>query len=132
MNYGGNFGGCIQPQQYYTLQNYSNTYGNYQQPVAQPMIQPQPVQQSTLPGRIVGDISEIRPNETPTTGQVAIFPRNDGSAIYLTCMDQTGRIVTREYIPKDIPVQDAAPTVDLQELASKLSRIEEMLVSLTN
>lgn len=42
-----------------------------------------------IPGRMIHDIQEVRPNEVPNNGTVAIFPKDDMSCVYvkltLTC-----------------------------------------------
>lgn len=50
-----------------------------------PQVQPMQMQPSysVIPGRIVNTPDEIRPNEVPNDGSIAVFPLNDGSAVYL-------------------------------------------------
>lgn len=94
-----------------------------------PQQMPQVAPPAMMVGRIVTDISDIRPNETPTTGQPAVFPKADGSVIYLTCMDNTGRIVTREYVPKELPKEQTSNDT-IASLQEQLNRIEKMLADL--
>lgn len=113
-----------QPQQ--QMMYSTNQYPQYSQ------VQPQPIQQpSVLVGRIVNDVNDIRPNETPTTGQPAVFPKADGSMIYLTCMDQTGRIVTKEFVPNETKPEPQQVQMDINSLQEQLKRIEKMLTDLT-
>lgn len=86
------------------------------------------IQPNTMVGRIVNDVADIRPNETPTTGQPAVFPKADGSTIYLTCMDQTGRIITREYVPKEMPAEQTSANDEvIKSMQEQLNRIEKLL-----
>lgn len=101
-------------------------YTGYQQPQYMPY--QQPIQQvSTMVGRLVNDISDIKPNETPTTGQPAVFPKADGSVIYLSCMDQTGRINIREYVPREVPTEVKSDNNVIIAMQEQLNRIENML-----
>lgn len=120
---------------YYPQQVVNNPYQYQPQPVTPQFSLPQQMSQVPQPammvGRIVNDISDIRPNETPTTGQPAVFPKADGSVIYLTCMDQTGRIITREYVPKEEPKEQPSSNDTIASLQEQLNRIEKMLSDLT-
>lgn len=123
-NYGGYSPQYYQPAGYnQTAYQPMNQYNQPQQMVVQ--------QNPQLSGRIVNDVADIRPYETPTTGTPAVFPKADGSAIYLTAMDNTGRIITREYIPKDIPVETSQSS-DLDMIKAEIAEIKSMLSSLVN
>lgn len=108
----------IQPNPYYQQPYVNNTQYQPQ------FVQPQP---TMLVGRVVNDVTDIRPNETPTTGQPAVFPKADGSVVYLTMMDNTGRIITREYVPKEIPTDNKAQSDVMTSMQEQLNRIENML-----
>lgn len=62
-----------------------------------PQVQPMQMQPSysVIPGRIVNTPDEIRPNEVPNDGSIAVFPLNDGSAVYLKYFTGEGRIKLR-------------------------------------
>lgn len=122
------------PVNNYPNMGYSNPYQqNYVQPqpyIPQPQYQPTQPQQSSLVGRVINDASEIRPNETPTTGAPAVFVKADGSAVYLTYMDQTGRIVTREFCPKEAPQEN--PVNEFETLKAEIAEIKSMVSQLVN
>ena len=64
-----------------------------------PQVQPMQMQPSysVIPGRIVNTPDEIRPNEVPNDGSIAVFPLNDGSAVYLKYFTGEGRINTVKF-----------------------------------
>lgn len=79
---------------------------NFQQPAEQFQQQPQyvPIQQQMY-GRIVPSVDNIAPNEVPMDGNMAFFPKQDMSEIYVKSWGADGKIYTRLYKP----VLDADP-----------------------
>lgn len=84
-------------------------YNNYQTfPITNPYVQqnPTPVPQYNLqntyfiPGRVVGDLSEITTNEVPMDGRVSLFPKNDYSCIYAKTWESNGTISTVKFVPE--------------------------------
>lgn len=50
-----------------------------------------------MPGRVVQDITEVRPNEVPGDGSPAIFVKNDMSCVYVKYLSNVGKIETLIY-----------------------------------
>lgn len=57
------------------------------------------LQQPSLVGRTVGDVSDIRPNEVPGDGTPGIFPLSDLSGILVKSLNADGVITTTVYRP---------------------------------
>ena len=100
---------------------------NYYQPI-----------RPTIFGRTVGNESEIVPNEVPMDGSVSYFPTSDGSSIYAKKWRTDGTIQTLKFVPVVEPTQPAAErntvlasdiTADIQLIADRLSKIEDLLTS---
>lgn len=96
---------------YYNPQYRNPMYGqyipqNFQQPAEQFQQQPQYVTiQQQMYGRIVPSVDNIAPNEVPMDGNMAFFPKQDMSEIYVKSWGADGKIYTRLYKP----VLDADP-----------------------
>ena len=50
-----------------------------------------------IPGRMIHDIQEVRPNEVPNNGTVAIFPKDDMSCVYVKYLSNVGKIETMTF-----------------------------------
>lgn len=99
--------------------------------------------QSTGPGRIparfVSSPEEIRPNEVPSDGTLALFPRMDYQEIYARQLNRNNIIDEVTYVPKR-PVQQESPaqngtsvvpqTVDFGPINERLEKIETALAGL--
>ena len=126
---------------YPTIPNLNTSYPNYyyQQTPQQYMQNNLPNgQQVRIPisGRIIGNVSEIVPNEVPMDGSVSLFPQNDYSCIYAKKWNTDGTIQTVKFVPV---VDDADLTKtstndfnvslasDINEISNRLSKIEELL-----
>lgn len=84
-----------------------------------------------LPGRIVMNPNEIRPNEVSMDGSISLFPTNDYSCIYAKAWGQDGNIQTVRYIP-EVPAPAEAsnpePTDSMfSEVMARLDNIEQMI-----
>lgn len=60
---------------------------------------PANVQPSLINGRPVDSLEEITAGEVPLNGSLAIFPKRDGSVIYVKSTNGNGTIDTKMYIP---------------------------------
>lgn len=60
---------------------------------------PQNNLRSVIPGRSVASVEEIVPGEVPMDGGLAIFPKSDGSAIYVKSFNGDMSMNTKTYIP---------------------------------
>lgn len=97
----------------YRPSNPYNTFNNFSHP--------------SIPGRQVGDVNEITPQEVPMDGTVSLFPQNDYSCIYAKAWTKEGNIQTVRYIPEQPQGEAAQGKSPLEE---RLDRIEQKLVAL--
>lgn len=81
----------------------------------------QPVVQSSISGKFVSSVSEIKPNDVPMDGSMGIFPQQDGSCIYARAWGNDGTISTVRYVPETQP-----EPVDTfrDDVLSRLEKIE--------
>lgn len=99
------------------LQNYART----STPIPTPIIR--------LPARMINSLEEIRPNEAPSDGTVALFLQNDCSCIYAKAVNGQGMIDTVRYVPEKIeePVKDEKTDSSISELFAKMeSRLDKV------
>ena len=57
------------------------------------------VQPSLINGRAVDSVEEITAGEVPLNGSLAVFPKRDGSVIYVKSTNGNGTIDTKCYVP---------------------------------
>lgn len=90
---------------------------------------------SAIPGRMVQAENNIRPNDVPMDGSVALFPLQDMSCIYGKAWNTDGQIITVRYVP-DQPQQPAqaegAKEDPFAQVNSRLDGIEATLQKLLN
>lgn len=67
--------------------NYYQFQNNYQQPMA------------TIYGKVIQTVDQISPSEIPMDGNIAVFPKNDLSEIYVKRWMSNGSISTVRYVP---------------------------------
>lgn len=65
----------------------------------QPQMQQQNTQPALINGRVVDDISTVTANEVPMTGECAVFPMRDLSAMYVKQWGNDGTIKTVKFTP---------------------------------
>lgn len=118
------------PQQQPT--NYQNgaMYGYPNQPIYRTQLPFQQMNYSVLPGRIVNNLEEIRPNEVPNDGSIAVFPLSDGSAVFLKYFTGEGRINTVKFIVEspDTPAGGTDGQNDIfAAMNQRFDKLERML-----
>lgn len=90
-----------------------------------------------IPARFVSSPEEIRPNEVPSDGTLALFPRMDYQEIYARQLNRNNIIDEVTYVPKK-PAQQGAvavvpqthQTVDFGPINERLEKIETALAGL--
>lgn len=90
-----------------------------------------------LPGRSVANIDEVAPNELPMDGGVAIFPKNDMSAIYVRSLNGDMSVSERVYIPapedfKETPSEEKAPEVSNADILQGIVNMTDQLNDMQN
>lgn len=117
------------PPQYY---QYTPNW-NWNRPVMtnQAPIQNQPIN-GVLPGKMINNLQEVRPNEVPMDGSASIFPMNDFSSIYVKAWGPDGNIQTLRFIP-DVTTNkevDQGPT-EFEKIMKELDAIKVKLGDLS-
>lgn len=90
--------------------------------------------QNGIRGRVIGDISQVTPNEVPMDGTVSLFATSDYSKIYAKQWAADGTIKTMEYVPAistEASVQQQNP-VDLlrNEVMGKFDDLFAMIAGI--
>lgn len=103
-----------------------NFLQNYQQSLQQPMQmnqQPIPQRIAGISGRMVQSAENINANEVPMDGNVAFFPKQDLSEIYVKGWNADGTIKTIVYKPQidNKSVQAVNTPIDTEKLKIDLS-----------
>ena len=83
----------------------------------------------TLPGKVINNLQEVRPNEVPMDGSASIFPMNDFSSIYVKAWGPDGNIQTLKFIPDvttNKEVADQGPS-EFDKIMERLDSIEKKL-----
>ena len=121
----------------YDMQRYATypqQYNPYQMPqqmqIQQPSFTVQP-QNGGLFGRTVNNINEVTANDVPMNAPFAIFPKSDGSEIYIKSWGANGLIQTITYKPYTEPKEDTQQenTMEtlLEPIIERLDRIESKI-----
>lgn len=76
-----------------------------------------------IPGRMIHDIQEVRPNEVPNNGTVAIFPKDDMSCVYVKYLSNVGKIETMTFVPMAQTAENPPENGELAEIRDKLDEI---------
>lgn len=107
--------------------NWNLPTSNYVQPIQNNTFATPPVQQTPqrtyIPGRIVNAAEEIKPNETPGDGSIAIFPFADRSKILIKEMTANGTIADSVYV---LQPRESTQTQNVDVLTPILARLDEI------
>lgn len=83
-----------------------------------------------LPGRIITNMQEMRPQDVPMDGSPAVFPTNDGSYIYVKYWDQDCNLQTVRYKRDDSPIAiPEKPKDPMQIIMERLDSMEERIAA---
>ena len=105
-----------QPPQYYQYQP------NWNRPVMTAAQTQVPNQfNGIIPGKIINNLQEVRPNEVPMDGSASIFPMSDFSSIYVKAWGPDGNIQTLKFIP------DATTNKEVDQGPSEFDKIMKEL-----
>ena len=112
----------------------NNSAGVFNQNQQNPYVQTNPYlyQQNrfaSLPGRVVGNVDEITPQEVPMDGSVSLFPQNDYSAIYAKTWTKDGTIATVKFIPEQSQMEPQKSPLEerLDRIDQRFDKLEKML-----
>lgn len=104
-------------------------YQPYQQPYQQMPTRMVP----QIAGRVVNSLDDIKVQEVPTDGTMALFPSADGKCIYSKRWTPDGNITTMRFVPEVSEAQPKQPSPfdiinnRISELFDVVERIEERL-----
>lgn len=119
----------------YEYQRYNQySYPQYQQPQQIQQQFPQQImpQQAGLCGRMVNSVEEVTANDVPMNAPFAIFPKADGSEVYIKSWSANGLIQTVTYKPKIDGKQNELPKEDTATLiAPIMERLDQIEAKIT-
>lgn len=119
----------------YEYQRYNQySYPQYQQPQQIQQQFPQQImpQQAGLCGRMVNSVEEVTANDVPMNAPFAIFPKADGSEIYIKSWGANGLIQTVTYKPHLDGKQNELPKEDTATLfAPIMERLDQIEAKIT-
>ena len=125
-NYGAYPPQCLTPQQAAALGGWQNNQKLQQmQGMGIQNGYPQQFVQA-IPGRMIHDIQEVRPNEVPNNGTVAIFPKDDMSCVYVKYLSNVGKIETMNFVPMAQTAENLPENGELAEIRDKLDEITRL------
>lgn len=84
----------------------------------------QPPLTHILPGKSVSNVSDISPADVPMDGSIALFPKKDGSCIFVKYMNDEGLITTDIYLPQDSNVE--VPNLQEEEGATNADIVDKL------
>ena len=90
-------------------------------------------QPTLINGRAVDNEAEITAGEVPLNGSLAVFPKKDGSMIYVKSTNGNGTIDTRTYIPAQddfVPPSDdlkETPSVSNEDIMTAISNLQNQI-----
>lgn len=90
---------------------------------------PQMISPSYLPGRIINNPNEIRPNEVPMDGTPSVFLLNDASGVLVKWWTADGQLHTQVFTPQMPEMASVGmPTDEFQkEVFDRFDKIEKQL-----
>lgn len=119
----------------YEYQRYNQySYPQYQQPQQMQQQFPQQImpQQAGLFGRMVNSVEEVTANDVPMNAPFAIFPKADGSEVYIKSWGANGLIQTVTYKPQLDGKQNELPKEDTATLiAPIMERLDQIEAKIT-
>lgn len=98
-------------------------------PQPAPTVPPAAAPVDGFPGRCINDVSDIRPNEVPLNGGLAVFPTNDLSTIYVKAWKSDGSIVTFRYAIDTEWQPSALGQVQQNDILKRLEALERAIQS---
>lgn len=103
-----------------TQPSVSQMMSNYATPVNQ-----------TLPGKVINNLQEVRPNEVPIDGSASVFPMSDLSSIYVKAWGPDGNIQTLKFVPDVSASQDMTNQGPSQfdQIMERLDSIEKAMTA---
>lgn len=121
------------PPFYGSNQYYPTAYPTYMPTSTfQPNVQP-----SLINGRSVNNLEEITAQEVPMNGSLAVFPKKDGSIIYVKSTNGNGTIDTKKYVPApegfiettipDNSIETPPPAISNQDLMTAMTNIQTQI-----
>lgn len=121
----------LPPQQMNRSYGFDWGYGQ-RQTANQATQQNQDSSNRSLPGKIISDLNDIKPNDIPGDGQVAWFPASDYSCVFAKGWADTGdHIETQKYVLEQAKQKSGGPTVEsiLMDMNQKLIQMEQLLIA---
>lgn len=85
-----------------------------------------------LPGKSVDNPDEIALDDVPSDGSISLFPKKDGTCIYVRYRNNLGIITTDVYVPKEESTEEDDPeistnNVTMIDISNKLDTVIDLL-----
>lgn len=84
-----------------------------------------------LPGKSVDKPEDAGPGDVPTDGSIAVFPKSDGSCIYVKHWTPEGSIKTLTYVPQGSSSKNNSEgekeSVSMEDIYNLLSSMNDLL-----
>lgn len=107
----------------------SQTYSTQASPLYRPISAPSyPI----IVGRMVNQVNDIRPNEVPNDGSIAVFPQSDLSCVYVKYLKADGLIATAKYVLDTSVDKTSIPSDEYMALESKLNELISLVKTKNN
>lgn len=91
----------------------------------------QPPFRHILPGKSINSPEEIALDDVPGDGSISLFPKKDGTCIYVRYRNGLGIVTTDVYVPQETTEENISEVstndVTLVEVADKLNTVIDLL-----
>lgn len=111
-------------------------YPTYPSPI-QTVPYPGTPRMNVIAGRSVNSVDEIMPAEVPMDSSLAVFPKNDGSVIYVRHRGGDGVINTKYYVPApddfvEMADENSDPDVSNTDIMNSIANMTDQLQDIKN
>lgn len=116
------------------MTGYGNPYVPYVQPPMPQITYPPIASKNVIAGRSVNIENDIAPADVPMDGSISVFPKADGSVIFVKSFNGDGTINTRYFIPapEDYKENISTEQVDKISMDDVMSALSDLTQQVNN